>query len=79
VSDDELRSTIAWANRSLDSVKERMWAYEDALKLIAEGGCERHTSGSCRDENSGLFRQSPYGAFKWCDACVAADALERKS
>ena len=47
-----------------------------ALQIIAEGGCERLTSGpgSCwRQPWSPLAR---YGADCWCAACIALKALE---
>jgi hypothetical protein len=48
----------------------------DALNLIARGGCETFTQGSsCRDAHSGRTRGAHYGAGKWCDACIANEAL----
>ncbi|MGH7743259.1 MAG: hypothetical protein ACREQ5_00355 [Candidatus Dormibacteria bacterium] len=45
-----------------------------ALKLIDRTGCTNFTSGRCWDD--GRTRGAQYGADAWCDACVAADALE---
>jgi hypothetical protein len=47
----------------------------DALYLVARGGCETFTAGTCRDANSGRIRTARYGSQKWCDPCIAIDAL----
>lgn len=48
----------------------------DALALIDRNGCTRLTSGRCWDNYT---RAAKYGADQWCDACVAAAALEGRS
>jgi hypothetical protein len=49
----------------------------DALHLIDQHGCTTFTRGRCLDATSGKKRGAKYGADKWCDACVARDALNR--
>jgi hypothetical protein len=49
----------------------------DALRLIAGDRCWTFTRGRCSDEGSGRVRGARYGAEKWCDSCVATDALVR--
>lgn len=57
--------------------------YRDALQIILRragaSGCEASTSArsACRSPLSGRTRGARYCADQWCDACVAADALER--
>lgn len=46
----------------------------EALKLIAGDRCENYTSGSCIGDR-GRTKDAPYTAERWCDACIAADAL----
>jgi hypothetical protein len=48
----------------------------DALTLIANRRCEHYFSGSCRTDGS-RTRGAQYGADRWCDPCIAADALAR--
>lgn len=47
----------------------------DALALIDRHGCTNYTHGRCFD--SGRTRGAPYSAEAWCDACIAADALNQ--
>ena len=50
----------------------------DALRLIAGAAphCENYRAAPfCRDPQSGRVRGAQYGADRWCDPCVAADAL----
>jgi hypothetical protein len=44
-----------------------------ALLLIGAGGCESFTAGHCA--KSGRTRGAAYGDEKWCDPCIANDAL----
>lgn len=46
----------------------------DALGLIDRHGCTNNTSGRCWD--GGRVREAEYSSDAWCDACVAADALQ---
>lgn len=46
-----------------------------ALELINRNGCSNFTRGRCTDPYSGRARDAHYGANRWCDACIAADAL----
>jgi hypothetical protein len=46
----------------------------DALRLIDQHGCTHLTTGRCWE--AGYTRGAPYSADAWCDACVAADALQ---
>jgi hypothetical protein len=65
--------------QGLADVVER---YEGALRQIvadAGGRCETFTRGSCRDENSGRTLGAKYGADRWCDPCIALDALADRS
>jgi hypothetical protein len=41
-----------------------------ALQLLAGGGCERLTAGACGDGPQ-YEADAPYGADRWCDACIA--------
>lgn len=45
-----------------------------ALRLIAEGGCENFTSGSCVTAGN-RHPLARYGADQWCHACIASTAL----
>lgn len=46
-----------------------------ALQEVDRNGCTSYTVGRCFDKNTGRTRNAPYVADKWCDACVARDAL----
>ena len=71
---------------ALDPIR-RYRMMRSALQEIAErsGGnyCEstvsyyggRPCTSTCRALNSGRTRVATYGAYRWCDSCVAADAL----
>ena len=54
----------------------RRSAMENALRLIARGGCENYTNGvrcwAFRDR----IRGAHYTAEAWCEACVAQDGLD---
>jgi hypothetical protein len=41
-----------------------------ALQLIAGDGCERLSRGACGDDAQ-YEPDAPYGADRWCDACIA--------
>lgn len=56
--------------------KEETERLRDALALIDSTGFSRSTSGRCWDNYT---RAAKYGADSWCDACVAAAALEGRS
>ena len=49
----------------------------DALRHITNGQqCETYTRPPyCRDPQSGRSRDAHYGAERWCDTCIALDAL----
>lgn len=49
----------------------------DALKLIANDGCERTTQGHCWEE-PGWTVDAEYLADKWCHPCIAQFALNNK-
>lgn len=61
------------------TVAERVAYLIEAALLIDEDGCATFTSGRCSDPHSGRSRRSRYGADRWCDACIARDALDRAS
>lgn len=65
------RATNAQAHSTQAAETERMCS---ALRLIDRYGCTRYTRGRCWD--GGLTREAQYSDDKWCDACVAADALQ---
>lgn len=49
--------------------------YADALRTIGTE-CETFTAPPfCSDPGSGRTRGAYYGAEKWCDACIAREAL----
>jgi len=71
---------MALANDNLveterDRAMARNAIYRDALRLLAEGGCERDTKNKryCIEH---LMRDADYYDFSWCNACVATAALE---
>jgi hypothetical protein len=64
-------------NSTLGGKPEPLAVAVAALTLIDRHGCETFTSGRCLDENSGRTRGAEYGAERWCDPCVARDALNR--
>lgn len=65
-----------WAGKCLGLI-DRSDRYAEALRHITAGvECETFTRPPyCRDPNSGRSRDSNYGATRWCDACIAHDAL----
>lgn len=48
----------------------------DALRLIASSPCSAFARTDCRG-NPTLSRNAKFSADRWCDSCVARDALER--
>lgn len=49
----------------------------DALLTIGVQ-CTNYTGpATCCDPTNGRTRESPYGAERWCDGCIAHDALVR--
>ena len=48
---------------------------QSALRLIAKHGCASFI-GNTRCWNAGRKRSAKYGADRWCDACIAQDALD---
>jgi hypothetical protein len=65
------RATNAQAHSTHAAETERMC---NALRLIDRYGCTNNTSGRCWD--GGRTREAEYSDDQWCDACVAADALQ---
>lgn len=51
----------------------------EALEQIANGEqCTNYTGPPyCRDPRSGRRRDADFGAERWCDACIAREALDR--
>jgi len=66
---------IVAAVNALPGLLAGVRAADEALRLIAGDRCETFTRGRCSDPLSGRTRGAQYGAYRWCDACVAADAL----
>lgn len=64
---------------SRPTAAERVAYLVEAALLIEATGCTTFTSGRCSDPHSGRSRRSRYGADRWCDACIARDALDRAS
>jgi len=50
--------------------------YETALRRIGTRCQHFVVPYSCRDEHSGKRIDGYYGAYRWCEQCIAADALE---
>lgn len=48
-----------------------------ALRLIAGKSCHSYTTGLGSCPEAGRRRNARYGADRWCDACIAHDALQR--
>jgi hypothetical protein len=65
------RATNAEAHSAQAAEVEHMC---NALRLIDRYGCTKNTSGRCWD--GGRTREAEYSDDAWCDACVAADALQ---
>jgi len=58
---------------------ERIAILSKALRMIRIrrfNHCERYTSGTCRGDRS-LRRTAKYTADRWCDSCIATEALEK--
>jgi hypothetical protein len=84
---DELRKQLQVMGRSLDAIgrmRKHVLAMKapDAVQILAEAllvigdRCASFMSpASCR--TAGRVRGAKYGDEKWCDQCVARDALER--
>lgn len=53
----------------------RVSTLTEALNRIGTE-CEHFTHGSCRDSHSGKTHDAKDWADRWCDGCIAADALE---
>ena len=50
-----------------------------ALGLIARTGCQTYNGGPrCSDDGSGRTKHGVFEAERWCDACIAQDALSHK-
>lgn len=51
----------------------------EALELIAgeRGSCEGFTTGPMSCKKAGRRRIARYSADRWCDRCIANDALDR--
>lgn len=57
------------------SVATETQRYREALERIGPI-CTNHVKPyTCRDEGSGKTRDAQYTGDRWCDACIAADAL----
>lgn len=60
------------------SIGARLYAARKALRLIAGKKCENLTVGECRNDK-GRTKTAKYTAFRWCNACIAREALEKSS
>jgi hypothetical protein len=60
----------SWLPALIDEVAR----LRDGLNAIGPT-CERLTRGSCLEPHSGRTRDCEYTADRWCDGCIAADAL----
>ena len=73
------RLTVQVGRADLDREKARFRTAQlsDALRHIADGEqCDNFTRSRCRDPHSGRTRDAKYGADRWCDVCIALDALD---
>lgn len=58
-----------------DCVRDVVQILTDALLIIGEQGCSNYVGSSC--QRSGRGRRAEFTAERWCDECIARDALER--
>jgi hypothetical protein len=60
-------------------ISTRYEILREALELIAgdRADCESSTSGAMSCKKNGRRRIARFGADKWCDRCIANDALNR--
>jgi len=56
--------------------EERLRIARRALRLLAGKKCETYTVGECRNDKN-RTKTAKYTAFRWCNACIARDALEK--
>lgn len=72
-SEDQVRAELA-AYRGEDP--DRLARLEDALRHIADGNdCTNYRPPSSCRTNPGRSRDANEGAVRWCDTCIALDAL----
>lgn len=50
----------------------------NALRLIAGKSCSNFTTGPGSCLKQGRRRNAKYSAERWCDACIAWEAIQRK-
>jgi len=76
-------NTLGDVNRELaaerDALAEALAVAREALEEISRfAECENYTGQYyCHSENSGRSRNARWGADRWCDTCIARDALAR--
>ncbi len=77
---DTLKLSLAWTETTAEGrgeENERLRALRAALVLIANGQeCSNYTKGTCRS-GTGRTKDARYTAGRWCDTCIANDALTR--
>lgn len=84
----ELRRHVEIMGRSLDGIGRLRKTYlvgeqagdvvqilADALLIIGERRCSNYVGSSC--QRSGRGRRAEFTAERWCDECIARDALDR--
>jgi hypothetical protein len=68
-----------WAGK-VPHLVDRIARYEETLRHIADGDdCTNYRPPSSCRTNSGRRRDSNEGATRWCDTCIALDALGDQS
>jgi hypothetical protein len=70
-----LCESVANGQRIVAERDSELSRLRDALTHIAEDGCESYTTGPGSCINAGRSRDAEYTADRWCDQCVAYDAL----
>lgn len=73
---ESLKACLTLANKEYVKVIRKNAGLREALTLLAGNKCETYTVGECRND-SDRTKTAQYTAFRWCNACIARDALEK--